>query len=640
MLIIFCHSHLLFGQIIVRGIRGGSSSSVALKPVIDDTIQYVSPQGNDFNDGLSWGTSKLTVMAAYDALPSIAYKGGGTIYIAEGSSASSTPGCGIWIMGSTDPNYNNPRACWHLAKSVDFIGVADGTSSPNGHMPVANVVAGSTVDRNHPAVWLSGEGDSIRFRNLNFSSQTFRAVVLGEASNNNRTGSGQVTNVTFENVHAGASQVVNSGPGWDITGASYWIFLRDCGMSGTDNYNSGTGDLAPAVLMDGRTNTGVGLVFIDNSNISNGAIKVYQGGNNASLYVRNLTSESLNSPATVWFANNNSSVAVFANLENITTADPYYAAGNCNTITPGSGSTCDVENDLTNQPIENISVLGSSNVYGAMQLMGAGAVSKISPLAQQQDGIINSRVVGQEDSARRGFGPVAVRFTNLVSLPNSGSGITTGIAAPDGTSKAITYLPSSSSSTQFNLYSSTITPSVGDWFIGGMWMKANTTKGFSAGSHVAFIQVNGSTLTGRNSGGGRSYCQPNWAGNQEWMWAYCIAQVTAAASGSIQLGIEGDSTHSMSVYGPVLFRIPSGAVATNEAWEIAQSLQSYSSTCVVGTVCGLSGQTLHEDTLNVRLSTPAKSSSTCISGNIWADTTYVYVCTATNTIKRATLSSF
>lgn len=40
------------------------------------------------------------------------------------------------------------------------------------------------------------------------------------------------------------------------------------------------------------------------------------------------------------------------------------------------------------------------------------------------------------------------------------------------------------------------------------------------------------------------------------------------------------------------------------------------------------------------LSTPGSSSATCTAGSIWADASFVYVCTATNTIKRATLSAF
>ena len=39
-------------------------------------------------------------------------------------------------------------------------------------------------------------------------------------------------------------------------------------------------------------------------------------------------------------------------------------------------------------------------------------------------------------------------------------------------------------------------------------------------------------------------------------------------------------------------------------------------------------------------STPANSSVACSAGQIWSDSSYIYVCTATNMIKRAELSAF
>jgi hypothetical protein len=38
--------------------------------------------------------------------------------------------------------------------------------------------------------------------------------------------------------------------------------------------------------------------------------------------------------------------------------------------------------------------------------------------------------------------------------------------------------------------------------------------------------------------------------------------------------------------------------------------------------------------------TPGSSSAACSAGQMWTDTSYIYVCTAANTIKRAALSSF
>jgi hypothetical protein len=45
-------------------------------------------------------------------------------------------------------------------------------------------------------------------------------------------------------------------------------------------------------------------------------------------------------------------------------------------------------------------------------------------------------------------------------------------------------------------------------------------------------------------------------------------------------------------------------------------------------------------TLGAPISTPSSSSATCIAGQLWSDANFVYICTATNTIKRAALASF
>jgi len=50
--------------------------------------------------------------------------------------------------------------------------------------------------------------------------------------------------------------------------------------------------------------------------------------------------------------------------------------------------------------------------------------------------------------------------------------------------------------------------------------------------------------------------------------------------------------------------------------------------------------TMYAANINLTQNTPASSSATCATGQIWADASYIYVCAATNTIKRAALTSF
>jgi hypothetical protein len=135
---------------------------------------------------------------------------------------------------------------------------------------------------------------------------------------------------------------------------------------------------------------------------------------------------------------------------------------------------------------------------------------------------------------------------------------------------------------------------------------------------------------------------PAYQGDGQWEFISGICKMQVGPTGTYHVFFvgEADSSHTADFYGPVLLHIPSGTISDNEAWELAMTLQSYSHNCTTGTICGMDGQILHEDAFNVKLNTPASSSDKCIAGTIWADSKFVYVCTATNAIKRSALSSF
>src|ERR1019366_319585 len=64
-------------------------------------VQYVSPTGNDSNDGLSWETAKRTVVAALEALPggNSTTAGHGTVDLMDGVSWTPIANQGLWLMG-------------------------------------------------------------------------------------------------------------------------------------------------------------------------------------------------------------------------------------------------------------------------------------------------------------------------------------------------------------------------------------------------------------------------------------------------------------------------------------------------------------------------------------------------------------
>jgi hypothetical protein len=71
------------GSLTVLG--NGKTGNVALKAAGSDAVQYVSPNGQDSNDGLSAGSAKATIAAAYAVLPTT----GGTIHVRGPISVSS-----------------------------------------------------------------------------------------------------------------------------------------------------------------------------------------------------------------------------------------------------------------------------------------------------------------------------------------------------------------------------------------------------------------------------------------------------------------------------------------------------------------------------------------------------------------------
>jgi hypothetical protein len=138
--------------------------------------------------------------------------------------------------------------------------------------------------------------------------------------------------------------------------------------------------------------------------------------------------------------------------------------------------------------------------------------------------------------------------------------------------------------------------------------------------------VNGNNITFTTHGGGL-----NLAGR-----AFCQTVTSGALAGSL------------TVPNPAL------TLPANICYHAKVSDAGNNQTIDLGITCTIAGSSFSFDTallggapstfpstaLQVAPSTPANSSAACTAGQIWVDATYVYVCTATNTIKRAALSSF
>jgi len=566
-------------------------------------MQYVAFTGDDKNDGLSWGTAKKTVMAGYDALPI----NGGTILIMQGPgtfdgiAATSTPGQGIWIMPTTDPNYSNPPPGWRHAKAgpVTFQGVSATSSAADSHFGgQVSISGGSILSNNQPCIWIAG-GSNYLFENLDCEGGG-RGIVLGESSTNLRDGSANVTGITFANVATASRGTYLEGPAVDITGGSFWLYFRDCVFNGNSRVVSPLDNIHAAMLIDGTGNSGNGLIFVDNLNTTNGGIKFIPGANGGNLTVNGMTEEGGGGGTTppAIYLTSTSSYTSF-NFQSITVSDPDQSGPIAIQI-DGNGPAQAVL--ITGNVGSAGSVVGPATILG--QYTNDLISAPVSPAQMGQVGIFNGHLVGSTDAARRNFGPVAIRYPNLVTQVAANwtvtqfagtTTLTTGIAAPDGT-KGAGRVTSTALLPQEVLYFSNgrFPLNTGDYFIGGAWIRSlSPSGGYSGAPTVAitfqasdFGKGNSYSLSGRVTGALSS-------GQNEWTWQSFIFKIVGGVltDPAITFAAYFDQNYPIEAYAPVMLQIPAGDVSDNEAYEIASNLSTYADGLPAGTVATLRGQT-------------------------------------------------
>ncbi|MGO8791401.1 MAG: hypothetical protein ACLQVL_28985 [Terriglobia bacterium] len=345
-------------------------------------------------------------------------------------------------------------------------------------------------------------------------------------------------------------------------------------------------DQAQAIVMHPQVAAGDGLIFVQNAFFVEGGIKVYPGkGNGSGIFAENILQEAGRAPI-VWFP---ACVApTFGNLKNLSVADPY-------------GTFAGVRVDC-GQPFANLITVQQSTVDGPATLLGGAAPSNFaqSPLLNGQQGIFNGYLLGQNNAARRGFGPVNSRFTNLISMaePFKCGGPLTCIAgsAPDGTNNAT--LITSKSSAGFNLYLNVSQEiSAGDIFIYGAWVKTLTPPGFfsNASTPLSFSFVNIRETNGWAVSRGSAQ-----VANGEWDWAWGAFKVSSASAPTGEFVFSSNvGTNGTGIYAPVLIRIPSGTLSDNEAIEYAETLQAFRHDATPGQISLLPGEQLKADSIQV-----------------------------------------
>jgi hypothetical protein len=627
------------------------TGNVARRSPDTSNVQYASGSGSDLNDGVSWTTAKLTLLGACESLPGGSTAppscGEGTIYFTDGAYAQANHTCGLWLMGATDINYRRPPACWIKIETVGgfslhIVGVATANHGPNPHQGRAILGGGSGADINHPTIWISGSNSPLWFENIAIQYPG-RGIVISQDSNGVYSGCNHAgsTGIRFDNVTVNLNSIVGNGPAWDIGGCTFWLWILHSGASGLDSVNTSTADNAAAILFRASTDgQSMGLSYLEDLNLSGGGIKIHTARNSLnSLVVKNVTTEGQHGPAAIWFVDGNPLGQY--HFEDIQVADPM--GRSCN------GTVCAVENDVPGMNPESVVVVGSASLKGSMTLQGAtnpynltGGVGPAQgsglsiigsgvPFVNGQEGFVNGYIYANTDAARRLFGPTAVPFANQANtnpsnwiLPN-GVTLTTGVTAPDKTSGAgrTTYSGSSGSNGPY-FYSvpggTPVTVSAGDWFIAGVWSRLNSGSAWDGNSQGA-ISIGGCVVT---FSGTPSISGAPYDGN--WVWGATVIKILTVSHNPCLISFTGrngaKNADQTDYYAPIFFRIPARTIPDTEVQMIYHNLESYDSSCPVGTNCGLRGQTLVEDHYGT-LANCGSSSSAAVCGSAAAGSVVV-----------------
>jgi len=687
-------------------------------------IQYVSPQGDDSNDGLSWENAKLTGYAACEALAGGAVNpptcGRGTIRIADNVAwGGPRPEGGLYEMGPGDPNYSSPPVGWQRYTGPLTMDCGIPTViGPHGHQTLCTLLAGGAVGS--PGFWLSSLS-SFTMRNIAIQKYVSQAGRIGIDSNGNRGGTGGASGVLLDGISHNIGNVLGYGPDLDIGSNSFWLYIHAATLSGNTaedytirslNRSSNvvtvvtgqTNDLAVhetiniqnaadasfngtytvasvsgwpqttftfsqvgpnanssggyvfssksfGIAIDPGSGSGSGLIFVKEPVFSNGGIWLAPGTNGGGLYVDDMSIEG------------NPSGGTPPPILETRYVNPMHLRVNGIEESDFANSVPDVEID-GRAPFDALVARTDGGVIGPANVVGESAYSlshaTASPLRSGSIGTFGGRSNASTDAGRRLFGPVAVRFRNLSATlpaswtPQGSANIASGVTDPSGGTAAGSISSTSGISDVLFYSSSSVSYSPADFWVYGAWVRSKTGNGYVNNATPLQFSLNGNGVNGgglcygvggpgvASSANGNSVMAPAYVGDGQWEWVSGLCKIQETATGRYYVNLVGyaDPTHTVAFYGPTLLHIPSGTISDNEAWELATTLQSYSHDCAVGTICGMDGQILHEAAFNFKLGTPASSSDECTAGTIWADSRFVYVCTATNTIKRSALSSF
>jgi hypothetical protein len=574
------------------------------KPATAEPIQYVSQNGNDANDGRSWASAKLTIYAAWNALPNASCNSGlstcgGTIFVTNNVTwGGPVPGQGLRILGAKDPNRASPPIGWLVEKPLKIECVGPSQWDSNEAAPSC-VVTGESGTQ--PAIWISGNAMPMEFDGIKVLSGS--GSVLAKDSNGLFENNAGVTNITFRNCAFGLNNTVRTnGPGLRIGPDSFQVYIYSSVADGNPNAAGGT-EARQAIVSDAGSTSNInsGLLFLLDSHLNSGGYEdnPIGMGSYGSVVINLVCEGQTDNHGCVWITNTTS--------DGLFTLSNIYAADTVPADSPG------VEVN-GNGPPDAVSATAVTSPRGPMILLQQSAsairAQVLSADKQHQTGFLDGHVLGQTDAARRGFSAVAVRFANLANTSPSRwttgapGVVTTGVTAPDGTTSAGT-CSSSLRNANCYFYNAAQTYAVGDIIVVGSWARARNATGFNSDQALGFFtpfcdRCRFVDISGQGGPSATQFLSSYIRGDgskgkppAEWEW-YCKVLKVSATSGSAaqtQFVATVSATQPADYYGPIFLHIAARTISDNEATELALNLQTYGASCSVGTICGLPDQT-------------------------------------------------
>lgn len=568
-----------------------------------------------------------------------------------------TTGCGIWLAYSV--SYPSPPTGFITISSngsFQFIGVG-GANTFFNKGPQVSVNAGDSTP-GHPSIWIAGLNSGMVFKNLAFTSCSPARIGFsptGSTSDGNATAWNKLfDNVSFRTIDSSGcgpalqvengssqieidhSQLINNGTANSafITNysrtsnvttvtttaaipTSWTTTVANIGIVGSSDPSFNVANVTITVVdtthftypnvgpnatatgfgaQNGAASSSLGQVLVVNqgggfgSSITmnddlfyGGGARMFAASQLNSLEVSNSFQEAGFSPA-VWAFSG--TVNNFLNVNNFVVDDIQTQLPAVRIEAGNSASACQA--------------LAVDKVEGPCTLLGGSTnlLTTKNPLLSKQFGLFgNSRLVGQTDISRRGFGPVAAVQTNLTTQNNSplhtGVTLTQNVTGPDNVTNnawSATTANAFSSNVYFNLVSEPVAP--GYWFGCGAWFQPINT-GFLSNNPISVGITSISNTVDLTLASDPTNTSPN----NEWGWYWQAIRVgTGSGTGTLGCNFSVTSTHGANYYAPVLIAFPS-TIDDNDVAETMNALQTYPSDCVPGQVCGLHGQQLAYDSV-------------------------------------------